>query len=107
MTDKLKGFVTEALDKYSQGDVVDWDIGSGMQENQLFHVLTLVVPSPVLGESIMAGGMIGGAQNIDQEKLDQMVRQALEQIRMARSQKLNEGLAQAPERPAGGGLIVP
>ena len=32
--------------------------------------------------------MIGGAQNIDAEKLDAMVSQALEQIRQARSQKL-------------------
>jgi|SRR5665213_889932 len=92
MTDKLKGFVSEALDRYSQGDKVDWDIGSGMQDNQLFHFLTLAVPSPVLGETIMAGGVIGGANNIDQDKIDQMVSTALEQIRAARSEKLNGGL---------------
>ena len=105
MTDKLKGFVSEALDKHTNGDVVDWDIGSGMQQNQLFHFLTLVVPSPVLGETIMAGGIIGGANNIDAAKIDTMVSQALEQIRQARSQKLNQELAE--KAPESGGLILP
>jgi hypothetical protein len=108
MTDKLKSLVSEALDKYSHGDQVDWDIGSGMgPNNQLFHFLTLVVPSPVLGENIMAGGVIGGANNIDGSKIDTMVNQALEQIRAARTQKLNESLAQVPVTETASGLVLP
>lgn len=105
MTDKLKELVSEAIDRHSNGEDVSWDIGSGMQQNQLFHFLTLVVPSPVLGETIMAGGMIGGANNIDQAKIDTMVSQALEQVRQARSEKLKSDVAQVAS--SGGGLILP
>jgi hypothetical protein len=107
MTDKLKEFVEEALDVHADGEDISWDIGSGMgPNNQLFHFLTIVAPSPVLGETIMAGGIIGGANNIDQDKIDTMVSQALEQIHQARSEKLSGEVAQA-EAATKGGLILP
>lgn len=110
MTDKLKEFVAEALDRHSQGDAVEWDIGSGMApNNQLIHFLTLCVPSPVLNETIMAGGVIGGANSIDAEKIDAMVQQALEQIRTARSQKLNAEIAHVDTaaKASPGGVLLP
>ena len=107
MTDKLKELVGEALDRHAAGEDIAWDIGSGMgPNNQLFHFLTVVAPSPVLGESIMAGGIIGGANLIDQDKIDTMVYQALEQIRAARSEKLTGEVAQV-EAATAGGLILP
>ena len=48
MTDKLKQFVAQAIDQHADdSETVSWDIGSGMgPNNQLFHFLTLVMPSP-------------------------------------------------------------
>jgi len=110
MTDKLKEFVAEALDQHADdSETVSWDIGSGMgPNNQLFHFLTLVMPSPVLGDVLMAGGIIGGAHNIDQDKIDAMVYQALEQMRQARSEKLKGDVAAIDaQATSSGGIILP
>lgn len=106
MTDQLKEMISDALDVHSQGDQIDWDLGSGMgPDNQLFHFLTLVAPSPILGETIMAGGMIVGFANVKPEQLASLVQQALEQIRQARSAKLSEELPKQTQ--AGPGLVLP
>jgi hypothetical protein len=89
LTDRLKTLVHGALEVHSQGDQITWDLGSGMgPNNQLFHFLTLIAPSPILGEAIQAGAMIVNGRDVTEEQIAQVVKVALENIRNERTKKL-------------------
>ncbi len=105
MTDKLKVLVADALDTHAYRDKIEWDIGSGMgPDNQHFHFLTFLAPSPILGDTIMATGMIAGANTVTGEQIAILVQNALAQIRKARSERLS---AELPKQHQAGALIVP
>ena len=51
LTDQIKGHVRSAIEAHRQGDDISWDLGSGMgPPGQLFHFMTILAPSPILGD---------------------------------------------------------
>ncbi len=93
ITDRIKGLVSDAVDAHAQGDDFSWDVGSGMgPNNQLFHFLTFVGKSPVLGETIQAGAMIADGFQVTGETVAALTQQAFEHIRAERTKKLTQEL---------------
>ncbi len=105
LTDQLKGHIEAAVEANKQGDNIDWDLGSGMgPQGQLFHFMTLVIPSPILGDTIATTGMIMNAREVTGEQVAQLVQQSLEALRAARTEKLTGEL---PPQTNVSGLTLP
>ena len=108
LTDRLKTLVKGAQEAHSQGDPIVWDLGSGVgPNNQLFHFLTLIAPSPILGEAIQAGAMILNARDVTGEQIGALVQQALENIRNERTKKLGLELPKQTNVPIDGIVGLP
>ena len=91
ITDQIKDMASNALDRLRQGDEVEWDISLVvMPQSPPVHFITILLPSPILGEHLQAGGFIEQAHKISQTDMDDFVQAALENLRAERSAKLTE-----------------
>lgn len=89
ISDKLAKAFDAALDKHAGGDKVGWDVGILPANNgQLVHILTMVCPSPLLGQVIQISAVIPNGFEVTEDDCDNMVLNALEQIATQRSQIL-------------------
>lgn len=99
---KLEKLLKNAILQYQAGDRVDWDLGPIFsQQNPPLYYISLGIPGAVLGSTQMAGFLIADAHHQTQDYINSAVSTALNQLREARSEALNEAVGEAKE------LILP
>jgi hypothetical protein len=92
VTQQIEEHVEAAIDALAQGDKVEWFVAGAMgPQGQITHFITIVIPSPLLGQSIQAGGVTVGAE-VTGEAVSGLIQQALEHVRETRSRVLTEAL---------------
>lgn len=103
-TDKLKGYLEDAIGRLSLGDEVIYDLGFVFNpQGPPAHLALFTMPAAVLGEYHQAGGIIEQGHKVSQANIDELVGGALEKLREERSKALNpksDGEKQT-------GLIIP
>ncbi len=97
ITQQIEEHVANALDTLAGKDKVEWLVVPAIgPQQQVIHFVNVVIPSPLLGQSIQSGGIMTGTE-VKGEAISQLIQQALEQCRETRSNVLKDALtAQAP-----------
>jgi hypothetical protein len=86
---KLEILIQESIDRHSQGERVQWDLGLFPGQNGApVHYLYCTMPKALLGEWAIAGAFVNNGHTLNAADVDGMVIQLLEQLRASRSQDL-------------------
>jgi hypothetical protein len=105
ITHQIESHVRSAIDAFSLGETVEWVVIPALgPQGQITHFVTVVTPSPLLGKSIQAGGVMIGAE-VNGETISGLIQEALEHCRSKRTEVLSGALeASAPDHTE---LLVP
>lgn len=71
-------------------------------EGRLVHFVTIQTASPVIGQTMEAGGIVLDARNVDGSQIATMVQQAVETLRAERTKALGAELGAPPTK-----LVLP
>ena len=89
ITDNLKAMIGEAVERFSNGDKVEWDIALIFNpQGPPVYFVSMVLPSAVIGDYHQAGGLLERGHGVVQTEIDELVRGALERLRDERTQAL-------------------
>lgn len=94
ITAKYLEWVDAAIDRYSFGDNVGWDLSLGFTDQGPVMMVVLVIPSLVLGEQITTVGALPLV--LSEPQLDESIRGMLGALRERRSADTPGGIAIPP-----------
>lgn len=101
--DQLKAKVEDAVNRIATEEV-HWDIISLPPQPQInqgqggpVYMLSIIMKGALLGTEHNAGGLLVQAHNLDQEMVDNVVRQGIESLNQARTAQLKGETGQAPQ----------
>lgn len=105
---RLAEYVDDALERYAPGEEIVWEAGlTALPSGGLAVVLVLWVPSPVLGEMVLAYNIVSNPVHGPQDRdlVDTTVHTLIEQLRRTCSEALQRGLDRLPVAGAVNGSV--
>jgi hypothetical protein len=101
--EELRDKVRDAVDRIAT-EPVSWDVIGLPPQPQVnqgqggpVYMLSIIMKGALLGTEHNAGGLLVQAHNLDQELVDQVVRQGIESLNKARTAALKGETGQAPQ----------
>lgn len=97
ITQRVTPMIDGAIERHRGGDDIVWDTGVVLHPEQgPMHVLTLNMPSAIVGSVIHSTAIIPSLIHVTEADLDKTIPELIENMRQQRTEMLRRGMQAVP-----------